>query len=617
MMIAHFACLRKLSLLAAACAALSLSPCATAQTAFTYQGLLKSAGSPYSGLADVRFTLYDAPAAGNVIGAPVEILGTTLTDGVFTADLDFGALAFDGSARWLEIEVATPSGGAYALLTPRQAVNPVPYAMFAMNNAGSPFAYSGANGVFSGTGNVGIGTASPALGKLVVQSGTNNYGMVHTDGSVSMGSWVGAGGGWFGTLSNSDLSFATANGTSQMILKTGGNVGIGTTSPDGRLHLAGGPTWTSNGWAKSLNISTIGAIELGGGGATKYGIGSSLNGLYFFTTTTEAADVPALYYMTVNANRQVTIGDGAFTPNAAARLHVRANPTTGGSGMMVEAFGTNSRAGNFITNTGFCAVSGDYTSTGTFGLLGTANEGVYGSGGSGPRIGVTGVSAGNSGVVGGASVGTSTAGVFGYSTATNGNGIIGEANTGTSAYGVWGRATSGVGGYFSGGSYALIAAGKARVNTIEIIGGSDLAEPFDIAHFDEGGSEQDIEPGMVVVIDPSNPGALKVSTIAHDRKVAGIISGANDLSPGMVMKAEGGAFVDGEHPVALTGRVWCWCDAASGAIEPGDMLTTSDVAGHAMKAVDLSAAQGAIIGKAMTPLAEGERGLVLVLVNLQ
>ena len=46
------------------------------------------------------------------------------------------------------------------------------------------------------------------------------------------------------------------------------------------------------------------------------------------------------------------------------------------------------------------------------------------------------------------------------------------------------------------------------------------------------------------------------------------------------------------------------------------MLTTSATPGHAMKATDLGAAQGAIIGKAMTPLDDG-RGLVLVLVNLQ
>jgi hypothetical protein len=293
--------------------------------------------------------------------------------------------------------------------------------------------------------------------------------------------------------------------------------------------------------------------------------------------------------------------------------------TNGGVGAYGSASGANSRGGVFLTNTGFCATSGDHTGGGTYGLLGTANEGIYGNGGSLGKVGIVGVAGGSSSGIVASHVGSSTsaAGLFGNSLASSGNGVIGEANTGTAAYGVWGRAAQGIGGYFSGGQYALVAAGKARVNTIEIIGGSDLAEPFDVAHVDEQGSEQDIESGMVVVIDPANPGSLKVSTSANDRKVAGIISGANDLAPGMVMKSEGAEHADGDHPVALTGRVWCWCDAASAAIEPGDMLTTSDTPGHAMKVADLAAAQGAIIGKAMTPLAAGERGMVMVLVNLQ
>ncbi len=74
---------------------------------------------------------------------------------------------------------------------------------------------------------------------------------------------------------------------------------------------------------------------------------------------------------------------------------------------------------------------------------------------------------------------------------------------------------------------------------------------------------------------------------------------------------------DGKHPVALTGRVWCLCDAdANGPIQAGNMLTTSTTQGHAMKATDHSRAQGAIIGKAMSSLQRG-KGLVLVLVSLQ
>jgi hypothetical protein len=108
---------------------------------------------------------------------------------------------------------------------------------------------------------------------------------------------------------------------------------------------------------------------------------------------------------------------------------------------------------------------------------------------------------------------------------------------------------------------------------------------------------------------------LKLSDKAYDRCVAGIISGAGGINPGMIM-GQSGSLADGEFPVALTGRVYCWADASSGPIRPGDLLTSSDLPGHAMKVVDYTRAQGAVIGKAMSALDEGQ-GLVLVLVSLQ
>ena len=83
------------------------------------------------------------------------------------------------------------------------------------------------------------------------------------------------------------------------------------------------------------------------------------------------------------------------------------------------------------------------------------------------------------------------------------------------------------------------------------------------------------------------------------------------------MQAEGDEHADGDWPVALAGRVWCWCDASFGAIHPGDLLTTSATAGHAMRAAnERDIPRGCVIGKAMTSLDEGI-GLVLVLVQPQ
>lgn len=161
--------------------------------------------------------------------------------------------------------------------------------------------------------------------------------------------------------------------------------------------------------------------------------------------------------------------------------------------------------------------------------------------------------------------------------------------------------------------FQVLTNGITQVRTLQILGGSDLAEPFNVnatAH------EPKIEPGMVVVIDQNKPGELRLTTDPYDTKVAGIISGANNLAPGMIMKADDADYTMGQHPVAMTGRVWCYVDASFGAITPGDRLTTSSTPGHAMKAADSSRTSGAVIGKAMSELQEG-KGLVLVLVNLQ
>ena len=116
-------------------------------------------------------------------------------------------------------------------------------------------------------------------------------------------------------------------------------------------------------------------------------------------------------------------------------------------------------------------------------------------------------------------------------------------------------------------------------------------------------------------IDPNHPGQLRVASRAYDRTVAGIISGAGGVNPGILM-AQADSEADGDYPVALTGRLYAWADASTGPITPGDLLTTSDTPGHVMKVTDHDRAQGAIIGKAMSSLESG-RDLVLVLVALQ
>lgn len=170
--------------------------------------------------------------------------------------------------------------------------------------------------------------------------------------------------------------------------------------------------------------------------------------------------------------------------------------------------------------------------------------------------------------------------------------------------------------FFNGGNVGIGIAGPTaplhvngttKTSVLEITGGSDLSEQFTVT--------SNAEPGTVLCIDVDNPGALVGSTKAYDRTVAGVVSGAGGLNVGMLMGQEG-SVAHGAHPVALTGRVYVKATNAGGVIVPGDLLTTSDVAGHAMKVTDYSQAHGAVIGKALTAL-DAETGLVLVLVSLQ
>ena len=162
-------------------------------------------------------------------------------------------------------------------------------------------------------------------------------------------------------------------------------------------------------------------------------------------------------------------------------------------------------------------------------------------------------------------------------------------------------------GYSSGLVFEVRNDGRVVAKVVEITGGADLAESFDTG-------DEVCEPGTVVAIDAENPGQLITSRQAYDRKVAGVVSGAGGVQPGLCLGQDGVA--DGDTQVAMTGRVFVKCSAENGAIRPGDLLTTAALAGYAMKATDTERSFGAVIGKAMTSLDEGT-GLVLVLVNLQ
>lgn len=393
---------------------------------------------------------------------------------------------FSAGALWLEIQVQTPGDGGFTTLTPRQALTASPFAIYALSAPG------------------GGGTS---------QWISDAYGITHP-----------------------------------------GNVGIGSPSRlDRRLMIDGGTTANPL-WLRS-NSANYAALAVENDAAGGYGLYDQWSARTFLAGSLGVGTSAPSAKIEVLANSGLgikTVSSGSlFAPiNAAIRVHgATGTGFSGTSCVGVWSSSTDDRAvAGFSTN--YWGVSGDCTSAGTYGILGTPNEGIYGSS---PNV-------------------AKPAGHF----------------------------------VCPAGGVAIQADGIVKVKTLQILGGADLAERFN--------APAGAEPGTVMAIDEASPGQLRVAAGAYSRTVAGVVSGANALDAGVVMSRDG--HDEGTVALALTGRVWVKCDATHASIHAGDLLTTADRAGHAMRADDRDRAQGAILGKAMSSLESGT-GLVLVLVSLQ
>lgn len=137
---------------------------------------------------------------------------------------------------------------------------------------------------------------------------------------------------------------------------------------------------------------------------------------------------------------------------------------------------------------------------------------------------------------------------------------------------------------------------------------ADCAEEFD--HALPGSARA----GSVLII--GEDGRLSETDIPYDTRVAGVVSGAGHLRPGIILGADAEAPPERRCLLAVVGRVLVRADAGQGSIAIGDLLTTSLTPGHAMRVADRSQAAGAVIGKALGRLDSGQ-GLVEMLVSLQ
>ncbi len=391
---------------------------------------------------------------------------------------------------------------------------------------------------------------------------------------------------------------ATALGNSAIYETTSGNIGIGTTAPSQKLHVLGTvrmngfqlATSPTAGYVLTADATGTGTWQAptGGGGLTLPYSGSVSSSSAAFAVT----------------NSGTAIGSHAI----AGRIDNAASHSDAAAGYF-SATGSNG-FGVLASSDQQAAVRGQYSGTSSYAVSGTSS-GVGGgyfscskAGGAGVVAQVTSTTASSN----------ARAGSFTCSS-PQGRGVYARC-TGSDAIGVEAEVTgaNGVGLVAKGGRQAAEFYGNVVLyeygttnKVLELGKGLDYAEGFDVT---AGGDE--VAPGSVLVIDPANPGRLACSRHAYDRKVAGIVAGANDLGSGVRLGA--GRF---DHDVALAGRVYCNVVALDEAIQPGDLLTTSDVPGCAMKATDAARAQGAVLGKAMEPLAAGTEGRILVLVTLQ
>jgi hypothetical protein len=308
----------------------------------------------------------------------------------------------------------------------------------------------------------------------------------------------------------------------------------------------------------------------------------------------------------VGASRSTTGGSGVYGEGVAGArgvIGVSKDPNDDGqSGHGVY--------GETRSNTGGAGVCGEHMGRG-FGVLGLSRdgEGVRGYTRSSVGAGVAGFNdhAPGPGVTGAGVFGTSRSGpgVFGSTASPDQAAVVAinpvEGSTAAALYAK--KEGSGHAGFFVGNVWVE---GELTATKDIVCQGADCAEDFDIAE------AAVVEPGTVMVV--GEEGTLRPCQANYDRRVTGVVSGAGDLRPAIVLGRVSPS--TGRQPIALVGKVFCKVDADYAPIEAGDLLTTSDTPGHAMKVNDPARALGAVLGKALRPWRDG-RGLILILVTLQ
>ena len=247
-------------------------------SAFTYQGRLQDGGGYPTGLYEFQASLWDAPLGGARIGETNIMAAVPVTNGLFVVSVDFGAGAFNGSARWLNLlvrsnGVATPP----TVLSPRTAVAPAPQALFAVSAATASTAISASTaaavgpnavktpGIVDGAvtaAKIGNGEVVKSLNGLrdgvSLSAGTNIAITPSGNGLVVSGSqdWK-----LDGNVGNAPGQFVGTRDNQPLVMKVNGATGLRVEPSGGAPNLIGG--YVSN------SVAGVGGV-IGGGGFANF-----------------------------------------------------------------------------------------------------------------------------------------------------------------------------------------------------------------------------------------------------------------------------------------------------------------------------------------------------------
>lgn len=453
----------------------------------------------------------------------------------------------------------------------------------------------GDSSVYENGGNVGIGTASSPAGKLDVfgtliagDSTNTTPDRTHTPAlalrsgktasSATSLEFIGTTNGYsapgpsydqgriYGIFDgpfyfNARITIASPSSSgafTDVLSVKNGNVGIGTITPAQRLDVSG-------------NINASGAVAA----ASFVGSGASLTGLSASNLSTGTIANNLTSATSANTASAIVSRDGSGNFTAGT---ITASAFSGGGALLT---GVNAAQLNGVTT--YARTDLGNTLSGTQAINGAVSV----RNGTFEQLSVD--QSGNLTMLGSLSAGTGN-----FVTASGNDLLVGQATNGSTISNVF-RVDSTGKGYFNSGTQT---------------GGADFAESFAVL-----GDHRNYEPGDVMVIDPSGKRRMALSTTPYSTLVSGIYS----TKPGVLATPydiDHNGNVAKEVPLAMVGVVPCKVSAENGAIVVGDLLVTSSVPGHAMRGTNRERMLGAVVGKALEPLASGT-GVIQVLVTLQ